>query len=165
MLDNSTMFIPFSFDSVKKKEKAEVQILCSNCKNEIKKESTLLKHKKSKRDLFLDDTSHEPASDKPVPVEDAREVFLKNGPTITDHCLLQSFSRVYGVPIDELRQELLQKVTPHVMDAKVFRGKVTVEGITYVVENGRLVTCYEKSKNKPNPKGKALKKIKEKNRK
>lgn len=98
-------------------------------------------------------------ADKPS-LEQARESFLKNGPTLTDHCLLQNFSRAYGVPVDELRQDLLQKVTKPIMDAHVFKGKVTVEGITYVIESGKIVTCYEKTKNKPKPKGKSLKKAK-----
>lgn len=171
MLDNSTSFIPFSFGIVKKNtESGETSelILCSECKKEIIKAPPVTRNKKEEEiELSPPVTGYELATvaDKPSPIKQAREIFLKNGPVATDHCLLQHFSRVFGVPIEDFRQELLQKVTKPIMDAKVFKGKVTVEGITYVIENGRLVTCYEKTKNKPKLKGKALKKAKERHQK
>jgi hypothetical protein len=166
------MFIPFSFGIVKKKKTESDTdselVLCSKCKNEIKKQA---KQASPQTQLLP-----EAECDLPPPVagsdlsvvavapssaEKARQDFLKNGPTVTEHCLLQNFARVYKVPIEEFRQELLQKIYNPIMNAKVFKGRVTVDGITYVIVNGAVVTCHEKKKNKPKLKGKALKKAKE----
>jgi hypothetical protein len=66
------------------------------------------------------------------------------GPRVSDHAVLRYIERVMGVDVEQIRRGLL---TPLVRQAMIAGAKqVTIEGVTFVIDNQTLVTVVEKQR-------------------
>jgi hypothetical protein len=65
---------------------------------------------------------------------------------VTDHFILRYIERVYGLDMDAIKKEILEKFSDVPLVAKMSnKGAVyTKENLSVVVKNSTLVTVYEK---------------------
>ena len=62
-------------------------------------------------------------------------------PVVSNHAILRFLERVYGVDVESVRKRIL---TPTVAAAvKAGARRIKVEGMTFVIENGVIVTAWE----------------------
>ena len=67
---------------------------------------------------------------------------MKRGPHVTDHALLRYLERRYGVDVAALREQIRLRVRPA---AKMGARGVSIDGVYFVIRNGRVVTTLRRS--------------------
>lgn len=63
--------------------------------------------------------------------------------TISDHALVRYIERAYKLNIEGLKNEIIKSVVPEHIIALGGNGKHTYNGVTFVLQNYKIVTIYK----------------------